>query len=49
MLTGLIFLLGMFIAFAAGGAIVDYTPIGDLINYLTRDLPMNWVWSEHED
>ena len=49
MLTGLGFLTGMFAAFTVSAAVSDYTRIGDLIDKLTRGLPMNWVRSEHED
>lgn len=49
MLTGLVFLAGMFTAFAIGAAVSDYTRVGNLIDQFTRNLPMNWVWSEYED
>lgn len=49
MLTGLVFLFGMFIALAVGAAMVDNTWLGDLIDYLTRDLPMNWVRFEDKE
>lgn len=49
MLTGLIFLTVMFAVLTIGAAASDYTKAGDLIDKLTQNLPMNWVWSEHED
>lgn len=49
MLTGLLTAFGLCVLFTVGAALSDYTPLGDLIDELTKDMPMNWFGSEHED
>lgn len=49
MLTSLIFLTKMFVMLTVGALIVDYTPVKTWIDEATKDLPMNWDWSEYDD